>query len=319
MSSTTYYAAYETEKPRQNLGAPDTNFVSAYNTVSANYYLFFDVYKDMVLDSVTVYSTQAGNREIQVTDANGNVLMSKTVNIGVGKERIYLGFMIPTGSDYKIGLPVGTLGRLYRNSGTIPYPYNVAGLASIKKSSVNNNYFFFYNWKVRERNCTSVRNAVSVTVKTKPSVPAIFASGGGLMASATPATHYQWFLAGNPVSGATSNTYIPTVTGNYTVVAYNEGCASETSANYYYISSSVKDNSLVWQFYLYPNPVQEAVYIHCTTDNKIKQGQIVNVQGQTVQEFMVNQGITRLDVSHLPKGVYFVRISGYKTEKLVKE
>jgi len=318
-SNTTYYAAYETKKPVQNLGALDTTFASAFNTVSANYYLFFDVYKDMILDSVTVYSTQAGNREIQVLDDNGNVVISKTVNIGVGKQQIYLGFLIPIGSNYRIGLPSGSLGRLYRNFGTIPYPYTVSGLASIKKSSVSNNYFYFYDWKVRERNCTSVRSAATVSVKTKPSVPAIFASGGGLMASATPTTHYQWFLAGNPISGATSNSYIPSVTGNYTVIAYNDGCASEMSANYYYVSSSIADNSILSQFYLYPNPVQEAVYVHCTADNKIKQGQIVNVQGQTVQEFTVNQGITRLNVSHLPKGVYFVRITGYKTEKLIKE
>jgi Zn-dependent metalloprotease len=320
ISNTIYYAAEEVKNALQNMGAVDTNFAMVSNTVSPNYYLFFDVYKDMVLDSVTVYSTQAGDRTVELQDKNGNIIATKTVNLGIGKHQIYLGFKIAAGSDYKIGLATSSLGRLLRNYNAIPYPYTIPGLASIKKSSVNNNYFFFYNWKVRERNCTSPRVPVQVNVSVKPSTPVIIPSGGGLATSATPATSYQWYLAGNPIAGATNNTYMPTVTGNYTVIAYNNGCASVASANYYYVASSIfSQNFDLPQFYLYPNPVQEEVYIHCTADNKVKQGLILNVQGQVIEEFTVGQGITKLNVSHLSKGLYFVKIAGYKTEKLVKE
>lgn len=319
ISNTTYYIAEEVKNPIQTLGAVDTNFALVSNTVSPNYYLIFDVYKDMVLDSVTVYSTQAGDRTIELQDKNGNIITTKTVNLGVGKQQVYLGFAIMTGSDYRLGLATSSMGRLLRNYNGIPYPYTISGLASIKKSNVSNNYFFFYNWKVRERNCTSPRVPVQVTVSVKPSTPVIIPSGSGLAAVASPATSYQWYLAGNPISGATNNTYMPTVTGNYTVIAYNNGCASNTSANYYYVASSISTQNIdLPQFYLYPNPAQEEIHIHIT-DYKVKQGHIFDMQGKVIEEFIVNQGITKLNVSNLPKGLYFVKISGYKTEKFVKE
>ncbi|MDW8347902.1 MAG: M4 family metallopeptidase [Bacteroidia bacterium] len=317
-ATTTYYVAEEVKNSLQTLGPVDTSFTLVSNTVAPNYYLVFDVYKDIVLDSVTVYATQAGDRIIQVKDKSNNVVASKTVNLGIGKHQVYLGFAIKAGTDYKIGLDPSSVGRLLRNYNSIPYPYTIPGLASIKKSSVNNNYFFFYNWKIRERNCTSPRVPVQVNVFTKPSTPVISVSGGNLIANASPATHFQWFFNGNPISGATNQIYTPTVTGIYTVVAYNHDCASNTSGPYSYTSSFifVQEGSEL-SLHVYPNPAQEYVYVQFSQLNSAKSAQIVDMQGKVVAEVLLEQLLNKIDISHLPKGVYSIKVEGYKLEKLI--
>ncbi len=49
---------------------------------------------------------------------------------------------------------------------------------------------------------------------------------------------YQWFLNGNPITGATSSTYTPAVNGNYTVLVTLAGCLT-SSENFSLISTSV--------------------------------------------------------------------------------
>ena len=82
--------------------------------------------------------------------------------------------------------------------------------------------------------CTStVSTAVSLTVMAPPPTPSITAGGptdfctGGsvvLTSSSTTGT-YQWFLDGNPITGATGQAFTASATGNYTVVV-TSGCAS---------------------------------------------------------------------------------------------
>lgn len=55
-----------------------------------------------MLRSAKVYSNAAGNRDIQLLDANSNVIQSGTFNIPVGESRVNLNFSVPTGTGFQL-------------------------------------------------------------------------------------------------------------------------------------------------------------------------------------------------------------------------
>lgn len=64
-----------------------------------------------------------------------------------------------------------------------------------------------------------------------PSIPTISVSNGTL--SSTSATTYQWYLNGDAISGATSQTYTPTASGKYVVrITDANGCVYQYSLGY---------------------------------------------------------------------------------------
>jgi len=94
-----------------------------------------------------------------------------------------------------------------------------------------------YTVVVTASGCSSApSSAISVTVNPAPATPTItpggpttFCNGGSVLLTSSSATGYQWFLGGNPITGATNQTYSATASGNYTVVVSN-GCNSAPSA-----------------------------------------------------------------------------------------
>ncbi len=82
--------------------------------------------------------------------------------------------------------------------------------------------------------CSSPTSApTSVTVNPIPATPTItagstttFCTGGSVTLTSSAASGNQWYLGGNPIGGATNQTYSATATGNYTVVVTASGCSS---------------------------------------------------------------------------------------------
>jgi hypothetical protein len=82
-----------------------------------------------------------------------------------------------------------------------------------------------------------VANSAPVTINTIPPTPTItpggpttFCAGGSVSLTSSDASGNQWFLNNNPIGGATSQVYIATASGSYTVVTTAIGCASAASA-----------------------------------------------------------------------------------------
>jgi hypothetical protein len=86
--------------------------------------------------------------------------------------------------------------------------------------------------------CTSAASAATtVTVNPIPATPTItpggpttFCAGGSVTLTSSSASGNQWLLNGNPIGGATAQTYAATASGNYTVTVTTSGCTSAPSS-----------------------------------------------------------------------------------------
>jgi len=94
-----------------------------------------------------------------------------------------------------------------------------------------------YTVNVTANGCTSAASAATtVTMNGLPPTPTVsaggattFCAGGSVTLTSSSASGNQWYLGGNPIASATSQQYVATASGNYTVQVTN-GCASAASA-----------------------------------------------------------------------------------------
>src|SRR5205807_6564180 len=94
-----------------------------------------------------------------------------------------------------------------------------------------------YTVTVTSLGCTSAASApTTVIVSPLPATPTItpggpttFCTGDSVTLTSSSATGNLWYLNGNPIGGATSNTYIATASGDYTATVTAAGCTSVAS------------------------------------------------------------------------------------------
>lgn len=172
-STTTYYVEDKLIHASQYGGKTDNSGSGGnFSSTSNIHYEIFDCYTPLTLVSVKVYASGAGNRNIQLRDSAMNVLESASIYIPDGESRITLNFDLPV--QNKLQLVGNGAMDLYRNNnGSATYPYTLPGLFSITESSaslppynVTGNYYYFYDWEVKEPTCISARIPVLVTVDT---------------------------------------------------------------------------------------------------------------------------------------------------------
>ncbi len=71
-------------------------------------------------------------------------------------------------------------------------------------------------------------------------------------------------------------------------------------------------------FTFYPNPANDKITIETSPSPVISQLSIMNLDGQEVLTRQINQTKTQIDISSLPSGVYFVRVTNDKTVEVGK-
>lgn len=220
-----YYVREELIAASQYVGKTDSIGSGSYYTNSSNvHYLIFDCYSPTTLVSVKVYSGGTGNRTIQLRDASANVIATKTVNIPAGSSRVTLDFNIPAGTGYQlacIGSP-----NLYRNNNqTADYPYTFNGLVSITESSASlpqynapGNYYYFYDWEVREPNCyspTEVMIADILPVPVPNFAPQVDGASVQFTNSSLYANTYEWQFGDGSTSIETNPFHDYNATGTF--------------------------------------------------------------------------------------------------------
>ncbi len=133
----------------------------AYFTANDIRGLYFDVTSPIILESFEVYSNSAGNRTIEIIDAQGNTYADTTVFIPASPTQpvtVTVNFTIYPGTDYFI--KCRGLVDLYRNSSGAAYPYTSTAV-NITGSNAGSPgyYYFFYFWTYTEIACNTGRTA----------------------------------------------------------------------------------------------------------------------------------------------------------------
>ncbi len=110
--NTTFYSENDEVPPLQSAGPVNNNFGTGSYFVNTNsHYCIFDAYTDFILQSVTVYSGQAGVRTIELLDNAGYLINSLTQNIASGTVTLTLNFPVQQGSGYALGFAGRIIGR----------------------------------------------------------------------------------------------------------------------------------------------------------------------------------------------------------------
>ena len=347
-TSNTFYAANEFVIPGNiYFSEPhDDQFgASGYHGGQFNGYQIFDCWKEFELASVKVFTDYAGERIIELRNAAGNVLESRTVNIAEGESRVDLNFQVTPGLNYQLGTNEvsnnnvfgNSSPQLKRNDDGVNYPYVISSVMQITGCRYGPDYYYyFYDWELKEADfkCSSDRVPVELTVNQLPVV-----SFSGLESEYDIADDAVT-LTGSPAGGVfdgqgiTGDSFDPWQAGEggpylitYTYTDGN-GCTNSHS-----IEVTVQKISGIGSIEsknfrdirVFPNPNIGLFDISFNLKNRdVVLIDIVNLAGQVIfkenNSLFPGQFSKTYDLAGLGKGVYFVKLTaneGKATRKLV--
>lgn len=202
---------------------------------------------------------------------------------------------------------------------------NIPGATSAVYASAVISKDTYFRRSVISGACGNVfSNTVLVKVNPVPPKPLISRSGNTLTSNSV--ADNQWYFEGNPIQGATSQSYIATEKGSYHVVVTQNLCMSAPS-DIINISSltSVNELSSVRKFEIYPNPSQGKLFVRIESyQNDTYTIEIVSNTGMPLwknDNIQVDGTLTKqIDLSHFHAGSYIVRLknkTGILRKKLI--
>ena len=149
----------------------------------------------------------------------------------------------------------------------------------------------------------------------------------GSVLTSTPATTYQWYWNGSIISGATSQNYTVTTSGNYYVeVTYFNACPY-TSNTINFTATGIA-NTFQPEFLISPNPSNDFVNVNFIAKNSEEiTFKLMNTIGQIIMEKKSVVGVgevisEKLSMKEFESGIYFLSVqskSFQHIEKIVKE
>jgi hypothetical protein len=136
---------------------------------------------------------------------------------------------------------------------------------------------------------------------------------------------YQWLDCNNgfaPITGATSQSFTPSVNGSYAVIVQQSGCF-DTSACITVTNVSIAEQQLSDNISVYPAVTKGQIYLEMRQMLPVVTLQLFDMSGRKIrQEELSNVWNHTMDLSVLAAGVYQVRLTtpeGSVTRKVVKE
>jgi len=234
----------------------------------------------IVIKSARLYIGNSGQITFNVSNTNGEVVSSTTINAvatasnpGAGAQpddptdqgAIYqLNLLLPQPGAYTISTVYDSTATIYRsNVGVTGYPFTKGDVFSIDGNDATSAtdtayykgyYYYFYDMQLQSAGCASAAK-LAVTV-SKP----VIAQNGTVLNSSFPSGN-QWYLDGSVITGAIGSSFTPTKSGNYTVGAtVGTGCEA-LSDNFVFVSTSNTGNNNDIGLVVYPVPASSTLNI----------------------------------------------------------
>lgn len=184
---------------------------------------------------------------------------------------------------------------------------NIAGANSWQYTAMANGS---YTVEISDGTCTSTSGAVTVTVNDFP-VAVITVTGGTDMSTGTFAS-YQWYRNGVLIPGAIAQNYSATRDGYYSVVVTDALGCSATSNVQQITALDIPEPGANMHVSIWPNPAEGIVHVAAARAVNLS---ITSVDGK---ELLHNNDAKTIDMTHLPQGLYLIRISDAKTGSMIR-
>lgn len=354
---TSYYATNVEEFPVEYIGPADNSFgTGGYHNSAFVGALNFTADKKFVIYSVWVDSEFPGVRQISLsngyntTGTAGSIIETVSVNIPfTGPGRIELGITVPGPGQYSLGLDNA---GLYRNDSGANYPYVAPGFMSIVSSSATSTasdfYYYFYDLEIGEPSCASDTIAVTTNLLSNTGLDEIAAcdtytwiDGETYTSSNNTATHTLTNAAGcdslvsldltmnynstsvitesgvNIYTAPSGATY--TTSGTYTDIILNAAGCDSIITIHLTMSSTGLDEHQLGSVNLSPNPSSEEITISVSEDLVGSSFVVLDQTGRVTYEGEINELETKLQISNLAYGLYYLKVGEIKSIKFVKQ
>jgi uncharacterized repeat protein (TIGR03803 family) len=149
----------------------------------------------------------------------------------------------------------------------------------------------------------------SFTISSPPAVDvSVTQNMDTLTSDFASAASYQWIdcdNAGATVSGATSQSFVPSVSGNFAVVVTAGTTCSDTSACYNVLITGISDADLS-ALSIYPNPSAGIVYVNSGQEKGMLE--VRTMIGQLIMKKEI-MGMGSIDLDDQPNGAYLIRMT----------
>lgn len=159
-----------------------------------------------------------------------------------------------------------------------------------------------------ENGCDSL---VALTLVIDSVVKPVITANGTLLSTGTYHS-YQWLDgSNNPIPNATTQSYQPTVSGNYKVVVGNERGCSDTSVAYVSQITGLTEPAALAGLKLYPNPGTHQLYLDIPAGAGEGIITIMGIDGSAIQDIQIEKNKLQyiIPAGTFSPGIYLVKIT----------